>query len=113
MVWLDRQPVVALELIDSGAWSGTGVLGPEGAFFSPQPFLGLLLVRRSWAIEDERLVVKPWAIEERTPQEIKPLMRDETPTMVNPCRRKSSDGVEDLPLHHRQQNRTSTMTTSI
>ena len=33
-------PVVALELIDSGAWSGTGVLGPEA--LPPRPFLDLL-----------------------------------------------------------------------
>jgi len=33
-------PVVALELLASGAWQGTGVLGPEA--FPPQPFLDLL-----------------------------------------------------------------------
>jgi saccharopine dehydrogenase (NAD+, L-lysine-forming) len=33
-------PAVALELLDSGAWSGTGVLGPEA--FEAQPFLDLL-----------------------------------------------------------------------
>ncbi|MPZ84177.1 MAG: ATP-binding protein [Actinophytocola sp.] len=33
-------PVVALELLASGAWSGTGVLGPEA--FDPVPFLDLL-----------------------------------------------------------------------
>ena len=33
-------PVVALELIDSGAWMGTGVLGPEA--FDAAPFLELL-----------------------------------------------------------------------
>ncbi|MGH2828430.1 MAG: saccharopine dehydrogenase C-terminal domain-containing protein [Actinomycetota bacterium] len=33
-------PVVALELIDSGAWKGTGVLGPEA--FDAAPFLELL-----------------------------------------------------------------------
>jgi len=33
-------PVVALELLGSGAWQGTGVLGPEA--FPPQPFLDLL-----------------------------------------------------------------------
>lgn len=33
-------PVIALELLDSGAWEGTGVLGPEA--FSADPFLDLL-----------------------------------------------------------------------
>ena len=33
-------PVAALELLASGAWQGTGVLGPEA--FPPQPFLDLL-----------------------------------------------------------------------
>ena len=33
-------PVIALELLDSGAWEGTGVLGPEA--FPADPFLDLL-----------------------------------------------------------------------
>jgi len=33
-------PVVALELLASGAWTGTGVLGPEA--FDAVPFLDLL-----------------------------------------------------------------------
>jgi saccharopine dehydrogenase-like NADP-dependent oxidoreductase len=33
-------PVVALELLASGVWEGTGVLGPEA--FAPRPFLDLL-----------------------------------------------------------------------
>jgi len=33
-------PIVALELLATGAWSGVGVLGPEA--FPPQPFLELL-----------------------------------------------------------------------
>ncbi|MDX6438668.1 MAG: saccharopine dehydrogenase L-lysine forming [Gaiellaceae bacterium] len=33
-------PVVALELLATGTWQGTGVLGPEA--FPPQPFLELL-----------------------------------------------------------------------
>lgn len=33
-------PVVALELLDSGAWSGTGVLGPEA--LPAEPFLDVL-----------------------------------------------------------------------
>jgi saccharopine dehydrogenase (NAD+, L-lysine forming) len=41
VVWQTAvNPVVALELIDSGAWSGTGVLGPEA--LPPGPFLDLL-----------------------------------------------------------------------
>src|SRR5207302_8229496 len=40
VVWQTAvNPVVALELIDSGAWSGTGVLGPEA--LPPRPFLDL------------------------------------------------------------------------
>jgi len=30
-------PVIAMELIDSGAWRGAGVLGPEA--FPPLPFI--------------------------------------------------------------------------
>ena len=38
VVWQTAlNPVVALELLAEGAWSGTGVLGPEA--FPPQPFL--------------------------------------------------------------------------
>ena len=33
-------PVVALELLDQGAWTGAGVLGPES--FDAVPFLDLL-----------------------------------------------------------------------
>ena len=33
-------PVIAMELLASGTWSGTGVLGPEA--FDPQPYLALL-----------------------------------------------------------------------
>jgi saccharopine dehydrogenase-like NADP-dependent oxidoreductase len=33
-------PVVALELLATGAWKGTGVLGPES--FDAAPFLDLL-----------------------------------------------------------------------
>ena len=43
VVWQTAlNPVVALELIAEGAWSGTGVLGPEA--FPPQPFLDKLRV---------------------------------------------------------------------
>ena len=55
VVWQTAvNPVVALELLDSGAWSGTGVLGPEA--LPPRPFLELLTEYGS-----------PWACEERTP----------------------------------------------
>jgi saccharopine dehydrogenase (NAD+, L-lysine forming) len=55
VVWQTAvNPVVALELIDSGAWSGTGVLGPEA--LPPQPFLDLLTDYGA-----------PWACEEREP----------------------------------------------
>jgi saccharopine dehydrogenase (NAD+, L-lysine forming) len=55
VVWQTAvNPVVALELIDSGAWSGAGVLGPEA--FPARPFLDLLTEYGS-----------PWACEERTP----------------------------------------------
>jgi saccharopine dehydrogenase-like NADP-dependent oxidoreductase len=55
VVWQTAvNPVVAMELIDSGAWSGTGVIGPEA--LPPRPFLDLLAEYGS-----------PWACEERTP----------------------------------------------
>jgi saccharopine dehydrogenase (NAD+, L-lysine-forming) len=41
VVWQTAiNPVVALELLDAGAWSGKGVLGPEA--LPPRPFLDLL-----------------------------------------------------------------------
>jgi saccharopine dehydrogenase (NAD+, L-lysine-forming) len=55
VVWQTAvNPVVALELIDSGAWTGTGVLGPEA--LPAEPFLDLLTDYGS-----------PWACDERTP----------------------------------------------
>jgi saccharopine dehydrogenase (NAD+, L-lysine-forming) len=55
VVWQTAvNPVVALELIDSGAWAGAGVLGPEA--LPAQPFLDLLTDYGS-----------PWGCEERTP----------------------------------------------
>jgi saccharopine dehydrogenase (NAD+, L-lysine-forming) len=55
VVWQTAvNPVVALELIDSGAWSGAGVLGPEA--LPAGPFLDLLTDYGS-----------PWACQERTP----------------------------------------------
>jgi saccharopine dehydrogenase-like NADP-dependent oxidoreductase len=54
VVWQTAvNPVIALELIDSGAWSGAGVLGPEA--LPAAPFLDLLTEYGS-----------PWACEERT-----------------------------------------------
>jgi saccharopine dehydrogenase (NAD+, L-lysine-forming) len=54
VVWQTAvNPVVALELIEGGAWSGTGVLGPEA--LPAAPFLELLADYGS-----------PWACEERT-----------------------------------------------
>jgi len=41
VVWQTAiNPVIALELLADGAWSGVGVLGPEA--FPPQPFLDAL-----------------------------------------------------------------------
>jgi saccharopine dehydrogenase (NAD+, L-lysine forming) len=41
VVWQTAiNPIVALELLDDGSWTGTGVLGPEA--FPPQPFLDRL-----------------------------------------------------------------------
>ena len=55
VVWQTAvHPVVALELIDAGGWSGAGLLGPEA--LPAEPFLDLLTDYGS-----------PWAIEERTP----------------------------------------------
>ena len=53
VVWQTAvNPVVALELLATGAWSGTGVLGPEA--LPPVPFLDLLSNYGS-----------PWGMEER------------------------------------------------
>jgi saccharopine dehydrogenase-like NADP-dependent oxidoreductase len=55
VVWQTAvNPVVALELVASGTWSGAGVLGPEA--LPADPFLELLDVHGA-----------PWALEERTP----------------------------------------------
>ena len=47
-------PVIAMELLSEGVWSGTGVLGPEA--FDPDPFL-----ERTSAYD------YPWGIREMTP----------------------------------------------
>lgn len=57
VVWQTAvNPVVALELLSSGAWSGAGVLGPEA--FDAVPFLDLLAAPKPagygspWGLED-------------------------------------------------------------
>ena len=53
VVWqTGMNPVVALELLATGAWAGTGVLGPEA--FPAEPFLDLLSdgYGQTWVIED-------------------------------------------------------------
>ena len=53
VVWQTAvNPVVALELIESGVWSGAGVLGPEA--FDAEPFLRLLA----------EVYGSPWGIQE-------------------------------------------------
>ncbi|MGZ6886339.1 MAG: saccharopine dehydrogenase family protein [Acidimicrobiia bacterium] len=55
VVWQTAiNPVVALELIAAGTWTGAGVLGPEA--FDAVPYLDLLTAYGS-----------PWGCEERTP----------------------------------------------
>ncbi|MEO6469236.1 MAG: saccharopine dehydrogenase C-terminal domain-containing protein [Acidimicrobiia bacterium] len=55
VVWQTAiNPVVALELIASGTWSGVGVLAPEA--FDAVPYLDLLTAYGS-----------PWGMEDRTP----------------------------------------------
>ncbi|GAA2055358.1 saccharopine dehydrogenase NADP-binding domain-containing protein [Catenulispora yoronensis] len=53
VVWQTAiNPVVALELLATGAWSGAGVLGPEA--FAPQPFLDLLVEYGSpWGMRED------------------------------------------------------------
>ncbi len=52
VVWQTAiNPVVALELIAAGTWSGAGVLGPEA--FEPVPFLDLLVAYGSpWGMRE-------------------------------------------------------------
>jgi saccharopine dehydrogenase-like NADP-dependent oxidoreductase len=53
VVWQTAvNPVIALELVASGVWAGSGVLGPEA--FAPLPFLGLLEEYGSpWAMREQ------------------------------------------------------------
>jgi len=56
VVWQTAvNPLAALELLESGVWSGAGVLGPEA--FPADPFLDLLKTHGT-----------PWGCEERVPQ---------------------------------------------
>jgi saccharopine dehydrogenase (NAD+, L-lysine-forming) len=52
VVWQTAiNPIVALELLADGTWSGTGVLGPEA--FAPRPFLDLLTAYGSpWGLRE-------------------------------------------------------------
>lgn len=60
VVWQTAiNPVVALELLANGTWSGSGVLGPEA--FDPRPFLDLLARPKPAGFGS------PWGLEERTP----------------------------------------------
>jgi len=57
VVWQTAiNPVIALELLATGVWEGSGVLGPEA--FDAVPFLDLLTAYGS-----------PWGLEERTPSQ--------------------------------------------
>jgi saccharopine dehydrogenase (NAD+, L-lysine-forming) len=53
VVWQTAiNPVIALELLASGTWAGTGVLGPEA--FDPRPFLDLLNASGApWGMREE------------------------------------------------------------
>jgi saccharopine dehydrogenase-like NADP-dependent oxidoreductase len=53
VVWQTAiNPIVGLELLARGTWSGAGVLGPEA--FAPRPFLDLLVEYGSpWAMREE------------------------------------------------------------
>ena len=58
VVWQTAiNPVVALELLATGVWSGVGVLGPEA--FPARPFLDLLADGYG----------SPWGMQERNPAE--------------------------------------------
>lgn len=61
VVWQTAvNPVVALELLAAGVWSGAGVLGPEA--FPPEPFLELL------AAPEPAGYGSPWGLQERSPR---------------------------------------------
>ncbi|TFC20607.1 saccharopine dehydrogenase family protein [Cryobacterium glucosi] len=59
VVWQTAlNPVIALELLATGAWSGLGVLGPEA--FDAKPFLDLMS-----ASEESGGYGEPWGMEDR------------------------------------------------
>jgi saccharopine dehydrogenase-like NADP-dependent oxidoreductase len=59
VVWQTAlNPVIALELLSKGVWSGTGVLGPEA--FDAKPFLDLMALTVA-----EGGYGQPWGLEER------------------------------------------------
>ncbi|MDQ1582912.1 MAG: hypothetical protein QOF36_966, partial [Microbacteriaceae bacterium] len=61
VVWQTAlNPVIALEMLATGEWSGTGVLGPEA--FDAAPFLALMA-----RPEDEGGFGQTWGLEERQP----------------------------------------------
>ena len=53
VVWQTAiNPIIALELIESGTWVGAGVLGPEA--FNATPFLDLLTAYGSpWGMREQ------------------------------------------------------------
>ncbi|WP_432121493.1 saccharopine dehydrogenase family protein [Streptomyces sp. S1] len=53
VVWQTAiNPVIALELVANGTWTGTGILGPEA--FTPRPFLDLLTAYGSpWGMREQ------------------------------------------------------------
>lgn len=62
VVWQTAvNPVVALELLATGAWSGAGVLGPEA--FDAVPFLDLLKAPKPEGYGS------PWGMEDRAPED--------------------------------------------
>jgi len=62
VVWQTAlNPVIAMELLSTGAWSGVGVLGPEA--FDGKAFLDLMT-----RPESEGGFGQPWGMEDRTPQ---------------------------------------------
>jgi saccharopine dehydrogenase-like NADP-dependent oxidoreductase len=61
VVWQTAlNPVIALEMLATGAWSGAGVLGPEA--FDAQPFLDLMALA-----ESEGGYGQAWGVQEREP----------------------------------------------
>ncbi|POH64000.1 MULTISPECIES: saccharopine dehydrogenase family protein [Cryobacterium] len=60
VVWQTAlNPAIALELLATGVWTGTGVLGPEA--FDAKPYLDLM------AAPEPAGYGQPWGLDERTP----------------------------------------------